>query len=97
MCLPGYATVGGHLCNPVFATGGGVSTKKSFEKLVLLAFCTAPSKTQINTNFSKIFRVPFPLPPPVAKTGLHKCPPPPVACPGRHYTTQNIPGQDSSK
>ena len=57
-------------------------TKNFFENLVFFGVlhrsCQNAKKYQL---FEKNFRVP----PPIANTGLPKCPP--VACPGRHYTT----------
>ena len=80
MCLPEHATGGGHLCNPVFATGGG-DTKNFFEMLVFFGVlhhsCQNAKKYPL---FEKKFRVP-----PLQTQGYTKVPPP-VACPGRHYT-----------
>ena len=67
---------GGHLCNPVFATGGH---EKFFLVFFLqkffcyfLAFCTALAKTPKNTNISKKFFVS----PPRCKHGYTNVPPP---------------------
>ena len=89
MCLTGHATGGGHLGVTVFATGGGGGHENFFRKGdSFWRFPPLLPKRQKLSTFRKNFRVP----PPVANTVTPKCPPPPVACPVRHLTTDTAVG-----